>query len=134
VIGLLGNEVQMMFVTISSAMPFVKDGRLRMLATVSAERLPGVPDVPTMREQGINDVVGSWQGIFLPKGTPLDIVDRLFAVAQKTMQDENVRKRLAQGGVDIVVSKSPEDFTAFVRSENARYAGVIRDAHIATAD
>jgi tripartite-type tricarboxylate transporter receptor subunit TctC len=134
IIGLLGNEVQMMFVTISSAMPFVKDGRLRMLAVVSAERLPSVPEVATMREQGIDDVVGSWQGIFLPQGTPANVVERLFTVTQKTMNDPGVQKHLAKGGVEVVLSKSPGDFTAFVQGENGRYAGVIRDAHIATAD
>ncbi len=133
-IGLLSNEVQMMFVTVPSAMPFIRDGRARMLAVVSADRLPSLPDTPTMREQGIDDVVGSWQGIFVPKGTPANIVDKLFAITQKTMQDPAVQQHLALGGVDVVLSKSPADFTAFVRSENARYAGVIRNAHIATAD
>jgi tripartite-type tricarboxylate transporter receptor subunit TctC len=133
-IGLLGNEVQMMFVTLSSAMPFIKDGRLRILAVVSGERNGVLPDVPTMKEQGIDDVVGSWQGVFLPKGTPRTIVNRIFDVAQKTMQRDDVRKHLADGGVTVVVSKSPADFSAFVAAENARYAKVIKDAHIETVD
>ena len=87
-----------------------------------------------MREQGIDDVVGSWQGIFLPQGTPASIIERLFRVAQKTMNDAVVQQHLAKGGVDVVLSRSPEDFTAFVRGENARYAAVISAAHIATAD
>ncbi len=67
-IGLLGNEVQMMFVTFSSAVGFAKPGRVRMLAVISPERNPALPEVPTMREQGLDMAVGSWQGVFVPEG------------------------------------------------------------------
>src|SRR5690606_2494067 len=73
-IGLLGNEVQAMFVTFSSAITLAKQGRVRMLSVISPERIPAMPDVPTMREQGLNMVVGSWQGIYVPKGTPAPII------------------------------------------------------------
>jgi tripartite-type tricarboxylate transporter receptor subunit TctC len=131
-IGLLGNEVQMMFVTFSSAVNFAKQGRVHMLAVVSPERNPALPDVPTMREQGHNMTVGSWQGLFVPKATPRAIVDKLYPVGLRMMKDPAVVKRLSEGGVTIVSSKSPEDFTAFVRSETERYAKVIRDANIQT--
>jgi tripartite-type tricarboxylate transporter receptor subunit TctC len=131
-IGLLSNEVQMMFVTFSSAVSFVKQGQLRMLSVIAPQRIPALPEIPTMREEGFNMVVGSWQGIFVPKGTPRNIVKKLFNAAQDTMKRSDVTKRLSDGGVSIIVSKSPEDFAAFHRAENARFAKVIKDANIQT--
>ena len=131
-IGLLGNEVQMMFVTFSSAVNFAKQNRVRMLSVVSPERNPALPEVPTMREQGHDMVVGSWQGLFVPKGSPKTVVDKLYQVGVQMMKDATVVKRLTEGGVTIVTSKSPADFTAFVKSETTRYGKVIKDAHIQT--
>jgi len=132
-IGLLGNEVQAMFVTFSSAVTFAKQGRIRMLGVTAPDRVSAMPDVPTMAEQGFKDMTtGSWQGVFLPKGTPRAIVDKLYSVATQTMKHPEVIKRLQEGGVDIAVSQSPEDFTKFVKSENARFAKVIKDAKIET--
>ena len=131
-LGLLGNEVQVMFVTFSSAVNFAKQGRIRMLAVISPERNPALPDVPTMREQGHNMVVGSWQGLFVPKATPKPVVDKLFTVGVQMMKDPLVIKRLSDGGVTIVTSKSPADFTAFVKAETVRYGKVIKDANIPT--
>jgi tripartite-type tricarboxylate transporter receptor subunit TctC len=131
-IGLLGNEVQIMFVTFSSAVNFAKQGRIRMLGVIAPERIPALPEIPTMREQGFDMVVGSWQGLFVPKGTPRNVIGRLFAVGQDTMKNATVQKRLADGGVSIVTSKSPQDFVRFVKSENDRFAKVIREARIET--
>ena len=131
-IGLLGNEVQMMFVTFSSAVNFAKQNRVRMLAVVSPERNPALPEIPTMREQGHDMVVGSWQGLFVPKGTPKAVIDKLYPVGVQMMKDPTVIKRLSEGGVTIVTSKSPADFTAFVKAETVRYGKVIKDANIQT--
>lgn len=131
-IGLLGNEVQTMFVTFSSAVTYVKSGRVRMLAAVSPERIPALPDVPTMREQGLNMVVGSWQGIYVPRGTAAPVIKKLFDVAHETMKHPEVIKRMADSGVSIVTSKSPEEFATFWKSEHERFAKVIRDAKIPT--
>ncbi|MGH8642426.1 MAG: Bug family tripartite tricarboxylate transporter substrate binding protein [Burkholderiales bacterium] len=131
-IGLLGNEVQMMFVTFSSAVNFAKQGRIKMLGVVSAERNPAYPEVPTMREQGLDMVVGSWQGIFVPTGTPKPVVDKLFRVSHDMMKDPQVVKRLGESGIQIVSSKSPEDFVRFVKEETSRFGKVIRDNKIPT--
>jgi tripartite-type tricarboxylate transporter receptor subunit TctC len=131
-IGLLGNEIQLMFVTFSSAVTFAKQGRLRMLGVISPARNPAYPEIPTMREQGLNMVVGSWQGLFVPKGTPKPIVDTLFKVGTEMMKDSRVTKRLGDSGITIITSKSPADFTAFVKAETARFGKVIKDANIQT--
>lgn len=131
-IGLLGNEVQIMFVTFSSAVTFAKQGRIRMLSVISPDRNPAYPEIPTMREQGFNMTVGSWQGLFLPKDTPQPIVSKFYKVGVAMMKDPNVVKRLGDNGITIVTSKSPADFTAFVKSETDRFGKVIKDNHIQT--
>ena len=131
-IGLLGNEVQVMFVTFSSAVTFAKQDRVRMLGVVTSERIAAMPNVPTMREQGFNMVVGSWQGIYVPKGTPRPVINKLFKIAQETMKHPDVVKRMNDGGVNIVLSKSPEDFAKFWQGENDRFAKVIKDVKIET--
>lgn len=131
-IGLLGNEVQMMFVTFSSAVNFAKQNRVRMLAVISPERNPALPDIPTMREQGLNMVVGSWQGLFVPKGTPQPEVKKMFQVGVAMMKDPQVVKRMGDSGITIVTSKSPADFVAFLTKETERFGKAIKDANIPT--
>jgi len=132
VIGALANEVQIIMLTFSSIVNFAKQGRLRMVAVVQPERNPALPDIPTMREQGINQTVGSWQGLFVPKATPKPVVNRLYKIGAETMKDPRVVKRLTELGVSIVTSKSPADFVAFVKSETERFGKVIKDANIRT--
>ena len=131
-IGLLGNEVQMMFVTFSSVVGHAKAGRLRMLAVVQPERNPAYSEIPTMREQGLNMVVGSWQGVFLPKGTPQPVVNKMYKVSVDMMKDPNVVKRLTDNGITIITSKSPADFVTFVKAETDRFGKVIKDNNIPT--
>ena len=131
-IGLLGNEVQVMFVTFSSAVNFAKQGRVKMLGVISAERNPALPEIPTMREQGFDMVVGSWQGLFVPKGTPQTAVNKLFQVGVAMMKDPQVVKRMGDSGISIVTSKSPADFVNFVKKETDRFGKVIKDANIRT--
>jgi len=131
-IGLLGNEVQLMFVTFSSAVGFAKQNRVRMLGVISAQRNPALPDVPTMREQGLNMTVGSWQGVFLPKGTPKPVVDKLYRVSVDMMKDPQVVKRMGEAGIEIVTSKTPAEFTAFVKAETERFGKAIKDGNIPT--
>ena len=131
-IGLLSNEVQFLFATFSSTMTHAKSGRLRMLGIIAAERSSAMPEAPTMREQGFDMVVGSWQGLFVPKGTPRPVVNTLLKVGHDARKDATVTKRLTDAGISIVTSKSPEDFAAFVKLETERYGKVIRDAKIPT--
>jgi tripartite-type tricarboxylate transporter receptor subunit TctC len=129
-IGLLGNEVQWMFTTFSSAVSYAKQNRIRMLAVVSPERNPVLPEIPTMREQGFNMTAGAWHGIFVPMGTPQSVVSKLYKISVDMMKDAQVIKRLGESGVAIVTSKSPADFAAFVKAETERFGKVIKDAGI----
>jgi tripartite-type tricarboxylate transporter receptor subunit TctC len=126
--GLVGGETHMMFVTASSAMNHVKSGRLRLIAVTSAKRLAAFPDTPTMAEAGYPQLTsGSWQGIFVPTGTPKEAVDRLYGVILETMKDPQVRERLANGGVEVVTS-APGEFAQFVSKETERWGQAVREA------
>ena len=131
-VGLLANEVQMMFVTYSSAVNFAKQGRVRMLGVITPKRIAQTPDVPTMREQGFDMVVGSWQGIFVPKGTPAAVQGTLFKAAHGAMKHPDVIRRLGESGVSIITTGSQAEFRKFWESENQRFAKVIKDANIET--
>lgn len=131
-VGLLGNEIQFMFATFSSTVTFAKQGRLRMLGIVAPERSSAYPEMPTMKEQGFDMVVGSWQGIFVPTGTPKPVVAKLFDVTQKSMKDATVTKRLSDGGVPVILSKTQDDFAKFVKAETERFGKIIKDAKIQT--
>jgi tripartite-type tricarboxylate transporter receptor subunit TctC len=127
--GLMGGETQMMFATAASAMPGIKSGRLRPLAVTSAKRLDALPDVPTVAEAGYADLkAGSWQGIFVPTGTPREVVDRLFEVSTKVMKEPDVIARLKNGGAEAVTSSSPEEFQKFVAAETERWAKIAKEA------
>jgi tripartite-type tricarboxylate transporter receptor subunit TctC len=133
VAGLAGGETHMMFVTASSAMTFVKNGRIKLLAVTSGKRLAAFPDTPTMAEAGYPELTsGSWQGVFVPAGTPKEVVDKLYSAVIETMKSPEVVQRLATGGVDVVTSK-PGEFTKFVQSETDRWGKAVREAG-ATAD
>jgi tripartite-type tricarboxylate transporter receptor subunit TctC len=86
-----------------------------------------------MAESGFPELTsGSWQGVFVPAGTPKDVVDKLYSVIIETMKTPEVVQRLGNGGVDVVVSK-PGEFTKFVESETERWGKAVKEAG-ATAD
>ena len=133
VAGLAGGETHLMFVTASSAMTFVKNGRIRLLAVTSNHRLAAFPDTPTMAESGFPQLTsGSWQGVFVPTGTPKEVVDKLYGVIIETMKTPEVGQRLANGGVEIVTS-APGEFSKFVQNETERWGKAVKEAG-ATAD
>jgi tripartite-type tricarboxylate transporter receptor subunit TctC len=124
----LGGHVDLMFVTISSALANVKGGQLKAFAVTTRERVATAPAIPTMLELGWkNSVSSSWQGVLLPAGTPRPIVERIHAAVMQAMQDPTVRERMGEGGVFPLTSASPEEFGAFIAAETARWAQVIRE-------
>jgi tripartite-type tricarboxylate transporter receptor subunit TctC len=126
--GLVGGETHMMFVTASSAMNHVKSGRVRLIAVTSAKRLSAFPDAPTMAEAGYPQLTsGSWQGIFVPTGTPKPVVDKLYSVIIETMKTPEVIQRLSNGGVDVVTS-APGEFAKFVEKETERWVRAAKEA------
>ena len=127
-LGVAQKEVEMTMLTSASVLPYVRAGRLRLIGVIAPQRLEAAPEAPTMAESGFPDlVVGSWQGVYVPKGTPQAIVSRLFPVIVKTMQDAQVQKRLASASAVAIVSKSPQDFRTFWEGEDRRWSKVVRD-------
>jgi tripartite-type tricarboxylate transporter receptor subunit TctC len=132
--GLVGGETHLMFVTVSSAIGHVRNGRLKMLAISTAKRMEQLPSVPTTSESGYPELAASsWQGVFVPAGTPKDIVERLHGIVLKTMASPEVVERLANGGVIVTTSASPAAFAEFVANETKRWVRVAKEAN-ATAD
>ncbi|MGG5818622.1 Bug family tripartite tricarboxylate transporter substrate binding protein [Falsiroseomonas sp. HW251] len=126
--GLVAGEIQVMFVTLPSALGPVQGGRLRALAVTTAERFPGLPDVPTLLEQGFPDnVSSSWQGMLAPIATPAPIVQKLHDAIVATLRDEVVQKRLVEAGAVAAPSRNPAAFTDFVAREFTRWRGVIQE-------
>ncbi len=131
-IGLMANEVQFSFSQVASTIGFTKAGRMRMVAVIAPERSKALPDVPTLRESGYDMVVGAWQGLFAPAGTPAPVINALYKASLDAMCNSNVVNRLDELGVTIVTSRNIAEFAAFVKSETARYGKVISDWKIQT--
>ena len=111
----------------------MKAGRLRGLAITSRKRSPLMPDLPTVDESGVPGYeYVSWNGAFVPKGTPQNVQKKLFDVSHDTMKNAEVSKRLADGGINVVLSESPAAFRKFWEAENQRFGKVIKDANIPT--
>jgi tripartite-type tricarboxylate transporter receptor subunit TctC len=129
VTGMLGGETQVMFVTLSSAISFIQAGRLKALGLSTTKRIEALPQVPTLAEAGYPEMVSSsWQGVFVPAGTPRPIVDKLHAALLATMATPEIVQRFAGGGVNVVTSKTPEDFAAYVAAETARWGQIAKDS------
>jgi tripartite-type tricarboxylate transporter receptor subunit TctC len=114
--ALLTGEVGVAFVSLASVMPHVRNGKMKILGVSATKRVKAIPDVPTMPELGYKDMkTGSWQGVYFPTGTPRAVIDRMFAATVKVMADPDVIKRVNDSGAEVIVSKSPEEFTVFMK-------------------
>jgi tripartite-type tricarboxylate transporter receptor subunit TctC len=128
VADIIGGHVSVMFVTISSAINHVKEGRLKALGVTTKDRVASLPNVPTMLEQGFPDnVSSSWQGILVPAGTPRPIVEKLHAATLRAMSSPVLLKRYEEAGVVAATSKTPEEFKKYIDAESAKWSRVIKD-------
>ena len=127
---LLGSNVSMSFASMTSSLQFIKAGRLRPLAVSSRERSPQLPDVPTMAESGVpNIVVRDWQGVLGPRGMPRPIVDKLYGEMRRILRDPANAGRFATLGLDIIAS-TPDEFRDSIKSEIERWSKVVKEANI----
>ena len=127
--ALLGGEVQFAFSAVVSGLQHVKAGRLKALATTARKRLPLLPDVPTTGETLPGFEVDNWYGMVLPAGTPRGVVMRLHGEIVRIVNLPEIREKLAAQAWEPVGS-TPEAFAAFMKSENLKWARVIKDANI----
>jgi tripartite-type tricarboxylate transporter receptor subunit TctC len=127
---LIGGHFQVMFPTVQSVAPFIKSGRVRLLAFTTDKRSRAYPEIPTMEEAGVPGVVSiAWFGIHAPAGTPLPIVVKLQGEAAKIVQEPAIRDRLIADGAEPVGS-TPEQFAKFVANEITKWTGVVKAAGI----
>jgi tripartite-type tricarboxylate transporter receptor subunit TctC len=128
--GLLGNHVQMFFPSTAEALPLANSGKIRLLGVTSEERLPTLPDVPTMKELGFAEFNPRlWYAFLAPANTPANIVSRLHDAFAKAITDPSVRERLTALGFSIDV-KDPAAVSVFMKEEAARWGKVIKDNNI----
>ncbi|MBI3042139.1 MAG: tripartite tricarboxylate transporter substrate binding protein [Betaproteobacteria bacterium] len=127
-VALMSGEVDEVIVSVASALPIIRTGRVRPIVVLSRKRVAALPDVPTSEEAGVKGFLMSiWYGLYAPAGTPRDIITRLNGEVLKALDSPDLRKRMQAGGIEPWPS-SPEEMTEFVRSETARFATVIRSA------
>jgi tripartite-type tricarboxylate transporter receptor subunit TctC len=124
--ALIAGEVDLSFANIPSIQGHLKSGRLRALAATAARRDPQLPEVPTMKEAGVEGVeVVVWYGVLAPAGTPRDIVQTLANGIMRATRDPEVRRRMLEQGAEPVGS-TPEEFAKLLREEVARWAEVVK--------
>ena len=124
---IVGGQVQLGFVGMPNALPYIPSGRLRALAVTTRKRSPDLPDVPTMDEAGIKGYDATiWLGLLGPAGLPRDIVTRLNSEIIKALSSAETRKLILAAGVEVSTS-SPEEFTALLRSEYDKWGKVVKE-------
>ncbi len=127
---LMGGRADLMFATSASVLQFIGAGRLRALAVTTSKRSEAVPDLPPVAESGYPDFEATtWHGLVAPAKTPPAIIDRLSKTTIALLNEADMRQRLSALGVEIVAD-TPAEFGAYIRSETAKWAVVIRKSGI----
>ena len=130
IVDVMGGQVDVYFANAASSLSYVKAGKLKALAVTSRERMPELPNVPTVRESGIKDFeVEEWNGFFVPAGTPPAVVARLQELVQKALALPTTRSGLEKLGLTPVGSNAAQ-FSSFVAAERARWEQVVKTNHI----
>ncbi len=124
----LAGRIDFVVIGVPAAAPHVKSGKLRALAVIAPQRLPALPEVPTIAEAGLPGFeVTTWYGILAPAGTPRPVIARLNAELVKVMHSPEMKERLAGIGTDPVTS-TPEEFASYIQAEIGKWGDVIRKA------
>jgi tripartite-type tricarboxylate transporter receptor subunit TctC len=129
-ISTIGGHTPVMFSALPTVSAAVKEGKLRALAVTSAKRTPDLPDVPTLAESGMPDQVSEFiQALLVPAGTPKDVVNALAKETARIVHLPDVTEKLRSIGY-VPVGNSPDEFSAQIKTEIAKWAKVIHDAKI----
>jgi len=124
--AMLGGETQVAFFNMASLLPHIRSGRLKALAAIPAQRLPELPNVPTLTEQGYPGIgTNAWQGMFAPAATPKAIVDRLNAEIRKIVEAPEMKAAWDKQGA-VAMSMSPDEFGRFMREDIEKWARVVK--------
>jgi len=129
--SVVAGDTQVTFGTPPSVLELIKGGRLRGLGVSSAQRSPLVPDLPGMVEAGLpNYSMDFWYGLFLPAGTPPDVVRKVFDAATTAMRDPSVKAALMRDGTDVDLSPSQDHFAQFLAKDNVFWEKLVKDAGV----
>ncbi len=127
---LVAGQVQMLYSSIPSVIQQVRNGQLRAIAVGSAQRLPSLPDIPTLSESGVPGYEAySWVGLVAPANTPADIVKKIHRDVSEILKDKEVADKLNQQGA-LPVGDTPEEFAVYIKNEIAKWGKVVREANI----
>ena len=126
--ALMGGEVDEVILAVAPALPFIKSGRVRAVVVLSEKRVPTLPDVPTAGESGFPGFrMSIWYAMFVPAGTPRDIIMHLYREAAKAFEDPELLQRMSNAGMNPWLG-TPEELGNLLRSESARFAKVAESA------
>ncbi|MDF3835839.1 tripartite tricarboxylate transporter substrate binding protein [Cupriavidus basilensis] len=125
----IGGQVQMMFSNPATVLPHIRSGTLRPLAVTSHARIAALPDVPTLRESGVPVEIYSWTCLFVPSGTPKDIVGKLHAALAKALDDRQLGQAIENSGAERFPT-TPEEASRFLAGERALWGNLIHSRHI----
>ena len=129
-VDLVAGQIEFMTDTINSVAPFIKDGKLRLLAVSTAQRIPNFPNAPTLAESGMTGFeAGAWQGVMVPAKTPDAVVQRLNAELLKALKDPGVLEKLRVQGTEPLGS-TPQAYGDYIQSEIKRWAGVVKSTGV----
>lgn len=129
---LVAGNVQVLFDSIPSGMPHVKDGRVKALAVTGLKRSALAPELPTVAEAGLPGFQSvTWFGVYGPKGVPADVVKRVQAAVDQALRTADVIDRFAKLGAEPVTGSNPAEFAAMVQADSARWAKLIKERGIA---
>jgi tripartite-type tricarboxylate transporter receptor subunit TctC len=125
---LIAGQVQLMFATSASVIPYMKAGRLRALAVTTAQRSPSVPDLPTVSEAGLGGFEATtWHGVVIPAAAPPALVERLNQDINAVLSEKDLRERLAALGAEVVTG-TPRDFADYIAREIPKWSKVVKDS------
>ncbi len=123
---LVGGQIQLMFDSMPSAMPFIKAGKLRAIAVTTSKRAQALPELPTIAESGYPGFdIATWYGYWAPKGTPAPIVEKLAAAASQALKKQSVMEQYAGMGAEPVGS-TPAEFTKYNQTETVKWEEIVR--------
>jgi tripartite-type tricarboxylate transporter receptor subunit TctC len=126
----IGGQTQVMFPSLFTAMPYVKAGKLKAIGVAGTKRSPQMPDVPTLKEQGVDNVdVSQWYGIFAPAKTPKAVIEQLNKVLNAALADKAVVKKLEDHGAEVEAMTS-EQMRTYVQQEQVKWKKVVQAAKL----
>lgn len=129
--SVIAGDTQVTFGTPPSVLPMVQAGRLKGLAVSTRERSALVPSVPGMQEAGLPDyAIEFWYGLFVPVGTPPAVIKKIYEAAQVAMEQASVKAALAREGTEVSLSKSPEQFAAFLQDDAKFWVNLVKSAGV----